>query len=85
MGRRHIGNGFLLTAYDRYGNDAAYQLAKEAVCEQRVPRRIRVAIAEQERLVSEMAWWVTRVTVTAKFWGPNELRDSDSAVSKRGS
>ena len=55
VGRRRLGNGSLLTARDRLGNDLADRLAKQAVQQHRVPRSIREAVARQEREVEEMA------------------------------
>ena len=84
VGRRRNGNGALLTAVDRDGNDAADQLAKLAVRGHRVPPSVRKAIAAQEQQVTAMAWWVARVTVAANAWGPQQLRDSDSAPPRYG-
>ena len=79
VGCRFFSKGELLSARDRRGNDLADALAKQAVEAQRVPRRIRNAIHEQEREVTEMAWWVARTTVEANAWGPQRFRDSVSA------
>ena len=83
VGCRRIGNGQLLTADDRRGNDIADRLAKRAVEVHRVPSHIRKAIAEQERRVDDMAWWVARVTIAANSWGHLALRDSDPAPDRR--
>ena len=83
VGVRRIGNGELLTARDRRGNDLADKLAKDAVGAHRVPERIRCAIAAQEEHVVDMAWWVAQVTVAANAWGPDKLRDSESKPLRR--
>ena len=83
VGVRRIGNGQFLTARDRAGNDLADQLAKEAVAAHRVPLRVREAIAAQEKSVSDMAWWVARVTLAANAWGADKIRDSESALRPR--
>jgi len=82
--RRRIGNGSLLTAADRRGNDLADHHAKAAVEEHRVPRPIREDILAQERSVGLMARWVAQVTIDANAWGPHQLRDSEAAARRLG-
>jgi hypothetical protein len=40
-------------------------------------------VMDQEAEVTAMAWWVARVTREANAWGPQALRDSDSAPRGR--
>ena len=82
VGRRRLGNGDVLTARDRRGNEEADRLAKEAVQFHRVPKSVRQSIMEQEKQVSAMAWWVAQVTSAANSWGPQALRDSESAPAR---
>jgi len=84
VGRRCIGDGSLLSARDRRGNEIADFHAKEAVAEHRVPTPVRQAILDQERQVASMARWVAQVTVDANAWGPNRLRDSENAARRFG-
>ena len=55
VGRRRIGNGQLLSALDRLGNDKADRLAKEAVEVHRVPRAVRQAVTAQEKQVHDLS------------------------------
>ena len=83
IGRRRLGNGQFLSRLDRLGNDEADRLAKAAVQAHRVPRQIRDLINTQESEVRGMAWWVAHVTIAANSWGPQEVRDSESAPRGR--
>jgi ribonuclease HI len=71
VGRKRIGNGGLLTAMDRRGNDEADRLAKLAVRLHRVPGHIQRAVREQEQQVAKLAWWIAQVTLAANSWGPH--------------
>jgi len=84
IGRKRLSNGEMLTGIDRRANDIADHLAKAAVSEHRVPPAVRKIVQDQEKQVTEMAWWVARVTVAANSWGSQALRDSDSAPRRGG-
>lgn len=65
VGVMQLSDESTLTDVDRFGNDYADRLAKEAVEEHRVPEALRLALVEHEQLQVATYRWLASATLLA--------------------